>query len=468
MVMHFRDTSPSVTTRSPVLSPLEAYTQSELQKNIRATQFEEAVVKAYKAGVVQDPSERSVAMQAIIARVEETGAGNETELRGAILKAYPEIVKLHGITRVNARDKVAMREFYDAYLPSFPISEERENLKSFTEILKTPPNEKGFVDVADTLKCPLTGAVLGGMNYAMIPESNSISLTYGFLAPEARGLGLSHIMFDRMKDAFATHKEQGGYRSEFPDTLIIIEKNDLGSMTLPNIILDSAGIKSRTPPRQGDDLTRSAIPQSFRDRAWTGNGFKMVDARYIQSSLDGVVEVAPEHEKLVINYLNNTGNLSDAQRERAADIEAAARGDKMEACLALALCVRSDKDTVDARQIIKHQEVFQGISVLADPDNLHKDIYYKAMMADMGAKGTRLQLVPIPVVGGADYKAAEQTMRALLASVTYGDISANKDRTYAEWLALKAPVIEKKLAAAGPQRPRDRGIGGTGPAPDVA
>jgi hypothetical protein len=447
--MGYKDAAHQINDRSRKLTPYEAYTASETQKRVLADNFLDQLVAQYKT-IKADGSE-GAPPQAMFAAAVDAKLESGAELRKAVAGVYPDIIKAYGITRVDPRKPGALREFYDAYEPNFPLDDERESFSGFKEILATPATPTGYLEVADTIKCPLTGRVLGGANYSMIPESNSVHFVYGFLAPEARGLGLSRTMLEVMEKNFEAHKREGGYATEFPNALIAIEKNDLREMDLPSILRDSAGIRTKRPPREGDNLTRSAMGQSLRDAAWAANGFRLVPVRYIQSSLDGVVEVPKAEEENAIAHLVGDPRLGDAEKARAEKALTEARGDKMDACLSLVFCVKSAAPLVDMKQVMRHQRIFQGISVLDDPDNVGRDIYFKAMMADMSAKPRFVLSQPIPAVGAATFRAADAVTKDLLQRTDWKEINAHPERTYGEWLDISAAQPEAQPPARAPR-----------------
>ena len=67
---------------------------------------------------------------------------------------------------------------------------------------------------------------------------------------------------------------------------------------------------------------------------------------------------------------------------------ARAVGDRQPGCTTLDLCAfaQPGRNAVPIAQIRKSNEIFQGISVVKDPDHLREDIYYQAQMASLAEK----------------------------------------------------------------------------------
>ncbi len=446
-----------ITTRPPVLAPLAAYEESDAQKKQLAADFFNQLIGVYK-GARNQTTFATPALEEFVHRVKfrQGSFGDDVTIGNAIREVYADIVRKYGVARVNPRDE-SYNEFYSVYEPSFPLEEERETKASLKRILKTPASDTGFVEAANMLKCPLTGKVLGGVQFAMDPENNTISYTYAFLDPAARKLKLSHLFVESIKKDFAAYKAEHGYVSKFPDTLVMLEKNDVSLMVFKDALFDTARLNPNRPPRKGDDLTKSAVDQNERDAAWASLGFKLVNARYIQSVLGHVAVVPSSDEKLCIDYLLNK-KLSRAQKKKAEKILETANAGRGEPCLALVCGVISDKPDVNVAQLIAHQRTFQGISVMDDAENYAKDIYFKAMLQDLKRLGKTTTLVDIPPLTGARYSDAMKAFKNLLGTLTWKEIRDNPDRSVVKWLQIKDAEMKASNDNAQPSRAATTGL----------
>ena len=127
---------------------------------------------------------------------------------------------------------------------------------------------------------------------------------------------------------------------------------------------------------------------------------------------------------------------------------ARAVGDRQPGCTTLDLCALAQpgRNADPIAQIRKSNEIFQGISIVRDPDHLQEDIYFQAQMASLAKKpvGGRVALRPIAPAGGApSFVEAAQQMTPVLRLLTWERISARREWTYPEWL-------EDKIGEPGP------------------
>jgi hypothetical protein len=263
-------------------------------------------------------------------------------------------------------------------------------------------------------------------------------------------MGFSEVLVNTIRRVAAEHIAK--YPVRFPgEPLITFEKNILGAMTLTDILMDTAGVDIANPPLEDADLSFSSIDQSIRDLIWSRMGGKVAVYNYIQSSLDGVVKVAnAESEAIAIRYLNSDPTLSASDIGLAKQIMDDALDDKEEGCRVLNLCafVADAADDIDAAQLRTAMEVFQGISVVKEPSEIEHDIYFKASMADLErrARSGRLPLRPIKPFGGAIFDVgnfidAARLTEALLKCLTWEELREYPDRTYEEWLEVKASIV---------------------------
>ena len=459
------------------LSPAEAYNLAEEQKEKAAQDFRRQIVGIYqavKAGNVTaetgnhfDPAAKAkqgTALAEFIAAVDQKLASknlsaadlgdveNKT-LNLAVRSAYREIAVKHGLKRIDPNSPNFERdldEFYANYLTNFPVAEEQESKEGFRALLSAPPRADGYCEVAYSVVCPLTGRYLMGSDFTIQQESNSIHFIYGFVMPWARrAIGFSKPLLDIMHKASAG--DFAAHQSAYPGAPIVtFEKNILGAMTLTDILMDTAGVDIHNPPREGADLHKSSIGQSLRDLVWDRMGARIVPFNYIQSSLDGVVKIEnPADEKLAIRYLNKDSSLTTEDKQRAEEILEQARGDKVEGCTVLNLCVfvPPDAKEVSVEQIRHAMKVFQGTSVVKDPENVEQDVYFKAMMSDLESRAQNgmIPLERIKPFGGQvevkSFEDAEMLTKLLLKNVTWEELRANADRPYEEWLQEKMEAV---------------------------
>jgi hypothetical protein len=85
--------------------------------------------------------------------------------------------------------------------------------------------------------------------------------------------------------------------------------------------------------------------------------------------------------------------------------------------------------------------------VVKDSVGLCNDIYFRAQMASLSEhiRHGELPLKPIRPggAGAADFGAAEDETKRLLARVTWDDLRAGRDRLYRDWLAEGGLETEK-------------------------
>ena len=441
------------------LSPAEAYNLAEQQKEKAALDFlrqivgvyEKAKAGDYPAGV--DPAVVQEFVAIVDSKLSNTGLDNAVRL------AYRESAVKHGLKQIdpNSPDfENDLKRFHENYVTNFPIAAEQESLDGFRDLFSAPTRADGFKEVAYCVICPFTGKFLMGTNFTIQPESNSVHFVYGFVMPWARGaIGFSKPLVDTMRNVANEHiaKYPAQYTGE---PIITFEKNILGDMTLGDILMDTAGIDIHNPPRQDANLTLSSIDQSIRDLIWSRMGGKVVNYNYIQSSLEGVVKIEnPRDEKLAIRFLNKDATLTAEEKQRAEGIMEKALDGREGGCTVLNLCVfvPPGATSVNAEQMKRAMETFQGTSVVKDPEGIKDDIYFKASMADLDAK-TKDGIVPlvrIPAFGGAvpgveSYKDAAILTKLLLQNVTWQELRENSARPYAEWLQEKMDAVAPAFA----------------------
>jgi hypothetical protein len=373
-------------------------------------------------------------------------------------EAYRNIVMRYGVKRIDPaapgfeRD---LRQFHRNYVTNFPLPEEQESRQGFRELWRQSPREGGYQEVGCSVVCPLTGRYLMGVNFTIQPRSDSVHFIYGFVNPAARGIGgFSACLIALMRQIaraeiaawLARHNDERPPFHAADGPLILFEKNIIEQMSLTGILKDTAGIDIDHPPRRRSRLVSSAISQSIRDLIWDRRGGRVVDYSYVQSSLDGVVRV-PDGNRDDVIALILRAPLDEPRRRRAAAVLEQCLNGRLEGGTRLALCAFAPPGTqsVPAAQIQLSNHVFQGISVVKDPKHLDEDIYFQAQMASLSlnSRDGGVALKPIapggPNVGS--FNEAEQMTKRLLATVTWAELRAARQRCYAEWLRLKAPAM---------------------------
>lgn len=378
-------------------------------------------------------------------------------------EAYRDIVMRYGVKRIDPaapgfeRD---LRRFHRNYVTNFPLPEEQESRQGFRELWRQSPREGGYQEVGCSVICPLTGRYLMGVNFTIQPRSGSVHFIYGFVNPVARGIGgFSACLIALMREIacaeiaawLALHDDERPPFHAADGPLILFEKNIIEQMTLTDILKDTAGIDIDHPPRRRSRLVSSAISQSIRDLIWDRRGGRVVDYSYVQSSLDGVVRVPDDDRDDVIAFILRAP-LDEARRRRAASVLEECLDGRLEGGTRLALCAFAPTGTraLPAAQIRLSNHVFQGISVVKDPDHLDEDIYFQAQMASlsMNSRDGGVALKPI-VPGGpnvGNFDEAEHMTKRLLATITWAELRAGRQRTYAEWLRLKASAMPDATA----------------------
>jgi hypothetical protein len=424
-----------------LLSPLEAYDLAARQKQELGAAFRAEIV-ALRRWPRCPPDADQAAWQAFTRMPDDS---DET-----ICRAYRDLAMRFGLTAINpASPHFAenLDQFYRNYATNFPIPAEQESREGFEALWRDSPREGGYQEIAYSVVCPLTRRYLMGLNITIQPQSDTVHFIYGFVSAAARGIGgFSAAMIAFMRETgrrgieahLAAHPQDRPHWHNPAGPLILFEKNIIGEMSLPEILMDSAGVDVDHPPTAGADLSASAIGQSMRDMVWSRRGGMIVDYIYMQSSLDGVVRVPESMRSPIVDFLRQKPQ-SNADRAEADLALNDALGDRNAGCTALNLCAFAGQGTasVSAAQIRRHNEIFQGISVVKDPSHLSDDIYFQAQMVDLAARTQdgRVGLRPIAPVGGADFPQAEETTRTILAGLTWDDLQVNDARLYRDWLA---------------------------------
>jgi hypothetical protein len=442
------------------LSPLEAYELAERQKHRLGEAFRGKVFRLHRALAADGPPPGNLpgelwrGWREACRTFAAAPAGDQATIAGA----YRDVVMRYGLKRIDPASRSFgrdLREFHCNYVASFPLPEEQESRQGFRDLWKAPLGTGGYEEVGYSVLCPLTGRYIMGLNFTIQPQSDSVHFVYGFVNPIARLIGgfsarLIGLMRDVARRRIASHLER--HPADRPpyhsggDPLILFEKNVLNEMTLTEILRDTARTDIDRPPRRGARLIASAVSQSFRDLVWDRRGGRVIDYNYMQSSLDGVVRVPEAARSIVIAHLNRAP-LSTTKRQQAARVLAECLGRRAPGCVTLNLCAFADPGTqsLPAAQVRRSNEIFQGVSVVKDPEHVAEDIYFQAQMASLSARaldGT-IALRPIPATGsgGRDFHEAERTTRRLLASVTWAELREGRDRTYGEWVQQKAHVL---------------------------
>jgi hypothetical protein len=446
----------------PPLSPLEAYDLSAAQKERRRQEHLHRVIELYDAAARRPAA--SPAEAAFVAKVDDNrGRRPDTPLAVAVQQAYRDVAFQFGLRRIKPCEFDFQRGldlFFENYKVNFPILAEQETKKGFRELWHARRPDSGYEERGYSVICPLTGEYLAGLEFSIQPESDSVHFVYGFVMPWVRGgwgfgAGLLAVMRDEACSAIAdyfrdnTDKEPPWRCPRGP--LIIFEKNSLDDMTVTDVLMDSASVDVNDPPRADADLSLSSISQSLRDLAWRRLGGKIISYNYLQSSLEGVVEVPPETRDQVIRLLNKKFATSEAPGAAGAERALSrAIGKLKEGCRTLSLCAFVGKDVNDlpAAQVRRHNEIFQSISVAkVEADKIKNDIYFEAQMQSLqdNSIGGRVRLDEIEAAGSkpGDFRAAEALTRRLLALVTWDELRESPDRTFHEWLAKKCLLVNR-------------------------
>lgn len=437
-----------------LLSPLQGYEAAERQKRQLGLAFRAMIVRLYgliaadlftfERALRYQPGHRRAAWCA--ARRLSPGLALADD--DTICEAYRDLVMRLGVRRVDPaspRFPADLEEFYRNYVRNFPLPAEQETLEVFRDLLSAPAREDGHREFCYSVVCPLTGHYLMGANFIIQPGSSSVFLVYGFINPIARGIGrfakrLIDLAEEKSSTAIAAHGAPHPYGSDASRPLILFEKNAIEDMSLTDILRDSAGIDIDSPPTARTCLTASAIGQRTRDLVWHRCGARIVDYKYMQPSLDGVVEVPERSSTLIAAYLNGKCG-SRFSRIRAADMLRERLGGKVPGCTTLSLCVfaPSQVTTVPAERIRLAVENYQQTSVLKDPAHFRDDIYFRAQMASLAESAIGGELPLRPIVpdgcGAGDFKDAEEETKRLLGGLTWEDIRAARQRPYREWRA---------------------------------
>jgi hypothetical protein len=444
---------------APTLSPCEAYITSQVQKERSAERFQQEIEDLYrsaKAGIEPPPIEgvdretQLIATVKFVAYADERTRGTEKATWGDIRKAYRRVVTEFGLHQVEPGPgfEKGLNTFYTNYQDNFRIKEEQESRQGFRDTAGKPMRENGYSEQIYNIICPMTGKYLAGTNFAIMPTSNQIWFIYGFVNPEARNIvGASHTILDLMSQDGIQRAEL--YPSQYkgkPGRLF--EKNDLGDMTLKEIMMDSCCIDITKPPKAGDYLSHSAAGQSMRDLVWSHLGGKIIDFHYLQPSLEGVTIIEdPKEEELVIDYLH--GKLSEeAQKKKAETILEKALNGKDPGCTTLNLCIFSPEESIDSEQSLNSIRTFSGISIIKDEENIDKDIYFKALEASLkeNSKDGKIALRDIVPYGEAqNFHEAEKITKILLNHMTWKELQEHADRPYSEWIAEKMGAIQSEL-----------------------
>jgi hypothetical protein len=456
-------------SRRGQLSPLHAYEVAERQKQRLGAAFRAKLIRLHRI-----MSENGAAAHRIPPGLPETlrqswhdavrrFAATPATDRSAIVATYRDVVMQFGLKRIEPASRSFgqdLREFHRNYVTNFPLPEEQESLEGFRDLWRASPRDGGYEEIGYSALCPLTGRYIMGVNFTVQPRSNSVHFIYGFVNPIARGLsGFSASIVNLMRDvsqrSIASHFERcpadrpSFYSNAGP--LILFEKNIIDEMSLTEILMDTAHVDIDRPPRRGARLAASSISQNMRDFIWDRRGGRVIDYNSIQSSLDGVVRVPTGERDTIIAWLNRMP-LDHGQQRRAEAILRRCLDGRLPGCRTLNLCAFVEPGTrsVPSAQIEKSNAIFQGISVVKDPEHLQEDIYFQAQMASL-AEHTRdgaVALRPITPSGPGvlDFHDAERLTKRLLAAVTWPELRDGRDRTYSEWLRLKAPAMAEATA----------------------
>lgn len=324
----------------PLLSPLQGYDRAEWRRRQLSDRFRAKVVSYYRFLAVRSRSGEDARLDGEFRR-----CADET----VICEAYRELVMSAGVEQVDPaspRFIEDLGEFHQNYIRNFPVPSDQESFDSFRDLLSAPGREDGYRELCYSVKCPLTGQYLIGANFVVQPESNSAFPIYGFVNPAARGIGgfarcLVGLVREKSRLAIAAHfsrhpeRRPSYYDSAGP--LVLFEKNVIDDMSLPDILMDSAGIDVDRPPTAGTCPLSWGIGQRTRDLVWHRCGARVLDFHYFQPSLQGVARVKARDRKSVIAYLNGA-SLADRSRVRAENALKSGLADKNPGCGALSLC----------------------------------------------------------------------------------------------------------------------------------
>lgn len=191
-----------------------------------------------------------------------------------------------------------LREFYDAYDLAFTLAGEKEEFAGFADCLALNHGESyaglsarfgGFREYAATIRAPVTGEFIGGMNFIVfslaglkIPQTPylSVNLNYVFINGQARRRGyfraimqdFAPIVMKLFAASNPIDAQAALQRHRMPDppVYIYIEMND--PVRMPNEDYDT-------------DTEVSGLDQIARIGIWSRLGAKIIDFPYVQPSL---------------------------------------------------------------------------------------------------------------------------------------------------------------------------------------
>lgn len=436
------------------LSPLQAYERADTQKHAVGAAFRAKLLALHRAltagatSLSRPPPWLPAALRLIWPEAAQTFAADPDPLAG-----YRTIVMRHGIVRIDphaADFERALRLFHRNYVTNFPLPAEQETRAGFRTLWRASPRDGGYQEVGRSVLCPLTGRYLMGVNFSIQPRSDSVHFIYGFVNPAARGIGgFSALLLDLMRQT--GRAEIASWLSAHPadrpafhnpdGPLILFEKNMIAEMSLTDILRDTAHVDIDHPPTTRSRLVASAISQSLRDYIWNRRGGRIVDYTYLQSSLDGVVTVPDAARPDIVACLLRA-DLDEPRRRSGMQTLHRCLGTRREGATQLALCAFAAPGAtgLPSAQIRLSNAIFQGISVVKDPDRLGDDIYFQAQMTSL-EQNTRDGMVGLtPIVPGDapldGYLEAERMTKNLLADISWADLRAAGDSTYGDWLRL--------------------------------
>ena len=199
-----------------------------------------------------------------------------------------------------------LREFYDAYDLAFTLTGEKEEFAGFVDCLTLNQGENyaglaarfgGFREYAATIRAPVTGELVGGMNFIVfsmgglkIPQAPylSVNLNYIFINGQARRRGYFRIIMGDfapvVTELFAASNPADAeaalqrYSMPNPPVYIYIELND--PVRMPKEDYDT-------------DTKNSGLDQISRIGIWASLGAKIIDFPYVQPPLSPNQEADP-------------------------------------------------------------------------------------------------------------------------------------------------------------------------------
>ena len=210
------------------------------------------------------------------------------------------------VAATTSPESPVLREFYDAYDLAFTLTNEKEEFAGFADCLALNQGEiyaglsahfGGFREYAATIRAPVTGEFIGGMNFIVlqmgglkIPQAPylSVNLNYVFINGQARRRGyfraimreFAPIVMKLFAASNPTDVQAALQRHYLPNppVYIYIELNDPVRMSKEDY---------------DTDTQISGLDQTSRIGIWGSLGAKIIDFPYVQPALSAKQKADP-------------------------------------------------------------------------------------------------------------------------------------------------------------------------------